>query len=255
MSKKKRARKIKRPPQYKKPRTRTLKEWFDDQSQKTKRLMRYAATGVLSAALLIAVFFLFVYDDGSLPVRGGAIVGAQDNWIITDLGKRRAKYYHLADIDTPEGYRLLEDSILSPPDTDSLATTFTFEPEDADAGISLVYIQGVAQSPDDMINAVYGTFQTQSSTDGSISEAFSAPAVHGIERYFLYDQSYTNEETGEVTYSQALVCYLPTPRRDTGLLVNVYISGDTAECYLPLEDLRAVAEAFFSALTFAEADK
>jgi len=61
---------------------------------------------VIVAAVAVAAFFLFRYDDGALKVRDGAVVADGENWLIANGSNVRGgtRYYKLGEIGEIDGY-------------------------------------------------------------------------------------------------------------------------------------------------------
>lgn len=247
---------IKRPQKYVKPKDPTFKEWWAVQSEKTQKNIKTAAIAVVAVIVLAIIFYYGFYDDGSLKIKNDQVVGKQDNWLIAELdGGKNSDYYHIANVDMPEGYQAAAESaggtIVSPlthHDND-----FTFEPVDEASPITNVYVRAVAKSVDDMIESVYQTFTGYVGEDGHISEIKTIDSPFGQGKGFLYDYSYANpEEEGKMEYSQCLINYVPTERKDVCLLVSVNVYPETAEGYADEATLAAAANSVFSVVTMVE---
>ena len=145
MSKKK----IRRPQQYKKPKTRTLKEWWQDQTAESKKKMLYICIAVAAVIALVLIWYYGFYNDGSLKVRNNAAVGAGENWLIAQRsGGKNSKYYHIADVGDVQDYTVVEGSASSGP-----ATSFSMNSGDYN-----LYISPVNSSAADMVDSVYPLF-------------------------------------------------------------------------------------------------
>ena len=61
---------------------------------------------LLAAAVAVAAFFLFRYDDGALKVKDDAIVADGDNWLIVNGSNTRGgfRYFKLGEIGELEGF-------------------------------------------------------------------------------------------------------------------------------------------------------
>jgi len=229
MSKKK----IRRPQKYVKPKDPTFKEWWAVQSEKTKKNLKIAAIAVVAVIVLAIIFYYGFYDDGSLKIRNDEVVGKQDNWLIIERdGGKNSDFYHLANVDAPEGY------VVSAESAGGVAVggtqhdnDFTFEPVDEASPVSNVYVRGVNKSVDDMMESVYETFAGMVTETGTISEVKTVDTVHGEGKYFVYNYSYENPEEGKMEYNQAQVCYVPTLFKDVCLLVSVNVYPETEEGY------------------------
>ena len=83
MSKKK----IRRPQQYQKKPDPTFKEWWQAQTERTRKSIICALIALAAVIVLVVVWYYGFYDDGSLKIRNQAVVGAEDNWLIGKLDK------------------------------------------------------------------------------------------------------------------------------------------------------------------------
>lgn len=233
MSKKK----IRRPQQYKKKPDPTFKEWWQSLTERTRKSIIYALYAVAAVIVLIFVWYYAIYDDGSLKIKNSAVVGKEDNWLIVDRGSgKNSDYYKVGVAGVPEGYTLTDEAISS--SASSYKTEFVYRPAEEN-GVDTLYITGVSKSADDMIDSIYGTFQSMTTGDeehpGTISEVTDLSTPSGTARYFTYAYCYDNDtESGavEVRYSQSIVCYVPANYSDACVLVSVNVNGDSADVYL-----------------------
>lgn len=229
MSKKK----IKRPQKYQKPKERTMKEWWQDQSQRTQKSIIYALVALAVVVVLALGYYYGVYDDGSLKVRRGEIADAQANWLIGRLNKgKNSEYYHVADVETPEGYTLNPNSAAGT--SSSLRTDFTFNPIE-DNGISNLYVVAVDETVSNMANNAHTTFASMTAETGSVTEVKEAATALGMAQYFLYQYSY-EDDAGKTCYAQAMVFYAPCNYKNACVLVSANVTPETEEGFLP-EDL------------------
>lgn len=243
---------IKRPQKYVKPKDPTFKEWWALQSEATQKKLKIAAIAVAAVILLAVIFYYGFYDDGSLKIRDNAAVGKQDNWLITELdGGKNSDYYHIANVNVPEGYALSEESAggvalgSTPIDND-----FTFKPVDEASPVSNIYIRGVAKSVDAMMESVYDTFVGIAGETGTISEVKTVDTALGQGKYFVYDYSYENTDEGnKLEYNKSMVCYVPTQFKNVCTLISVNSYPETAEGYA---DDALMMETFNKALAVVE---
>lgn len=236
MSKKK----IKRPQQYKKPRTRTLKEWWQDQTAESKKKMLYICIAAAAVIALVLIWYYGFYNDGSLKVRSGAAVGAQDNWLIAERSHgKNSKYYHIADVADVEGYEYEAEKSK----TSSPSTTFMYENEEYH-----LFISPVNSGVDDMINSVYPLFGQMVGENGTVGDVKELSCALGTARYFAYQNSNTAED-GTVSHNQSLVMYAPSDYKDTCILVSVSLAPETEEGYVTEEALVAEANKGLNAIT------
>ena len=243
---------FKRPQKYVKPKDPTFKEWWAMQTEATQKKLKIAAIAVAAVIVLAVIFYYGFYDDGSLKIRDNAAVGKQDNWLIAELdGGKNSDYYHIANVNVPEGYVASEESAggtlvgSTPIDND-----FTFKPVDEASPIDNIYIRGVAKSANDMVNSVYDTFTGIAGETGTISEIKTVETALGQGKYFVYDYSYENPDEGnKVEYNKSMVCYVPTQYKNVCTLISVNSYPETAEGYA--DDATLLAE-FNKALAVME---
>lgn len=237
MSKKK----IRRPQQYKKPQDRTLKQWWADQSEGTRKGIIWGCVAVVAVIALLLIYYYGIYDDGSLKVKNDALVNVQDNWLVgqRESGKN-SRYYHLADVTAPAGYEAAESSI-----TSGLTQSFTYKKDDITLNVT-----PVSRSVEGMVDAVYGTVTAFVGEDGSISEVTDYDSALGASKYFSYTSNMPDDE-GNNHYSRSLVLYAPTNYNDSSILVSSISSGDTTESLVPEETLLAEVLSALDGITLA----
>ena len=235
MSKKK----IKRPQQYKKPKDRTFKEWWQDQSEGTRKGIVTGCIAVLAVIVLLLVYYWAIYEDGSLKVKDNAIVGIQDNWLVgqRDSGKH-SKYYHLADVAVPEGYTVTDGASSS-----GLQQAFAYEKD----GITL-NVNGVSRGVKDMVDSVYPTISAFVGEEGSITEVQDYKSALGDCQYFSYTTATKNEDETTV-YSRSLVLYAPCDYKDCCILVSASARGAEEAALPAAETLLAEAETALNGVT------
>lgn len=239
MSKKK----IKRPQQYKKPQDRTLKEWWQDQTEASKKKMLYICIAIVAVIAVILIWYYGIYNDGSLKVKSDAIVGAQENWLIGQRsGGKNSRYYHLADVAAPEGYELTDTNLNASTD---LRTDFTYSATTEKGDVS-IYVAPVSSSQSEMISGIYASFASMTAENGTISEVKDYKDC----KYFVYTMEY-DDGNGAKTYHQSLVLYAPANYKDTCILVSVNPVTDSAESYWAEEDLLAEAVKALDGITVA----
>ena len=221
MSKKK----IKRPQQYKKPKDRTLKEWWQDQSENTRKGIVTGCIAVLAVVVLLLVYYWAIYEDGSLKVKNNAIVGIQDNWLVGQRdGGKHSKYYHLADVAAPEGYAVTDGASSS-----GLQQAFAFEKD----GVTL-NVTPISRNVADMVESVYPTISAFVGEDGTIGEVQEYKSALGDCKYFCYTTAMKNEDE-TTTYTRSLAFYAPCNYKDCCILVSASARG-AEEAALPAED-------------------
>jgi len=241
---------IRRPQKYVKPKDPTFKEWWAAQSEKKQHMYKIIAIAVVVAILLGVVYYYGIYDDGSLKIRKGEVVGKQDNWLIAELDDgKNSDYYHIANVDTPEGYVRTDDNlagIATGPDHHD--TFFAFAPVDEASPIENIYVRAINKSVDSMTEDAYATFTGFAGDKGTISEITEIDTQHGKAKSFTYAYGYSNDELGEtMRYTQSRVTYIPTDDKDVCVLISVIYYSDT-EVYLENDVLEAEYEKAFAKL-------
>ena len=231
MSKKK----IKRKQQYRKPKERTFKEWWNDQSAKAQKWYKIGAIALVAIIVLLIVWYYAIYDDGSLRVSHDAIVGAQDTWLILEGDKgKNSKYYHVADVTVPEGFVVSAEGLGA--SSSSLRTDFTFDSE-TDSDVRL-YVAPVNRTVDEMISQVYGSFTSMTDERGTITEVKEAGNGN---RYFTYHYAY-DDEMENTHYIQSLVYYTPAAQKGRCVLISANVYPETEEGYRDEADLLAIVQ-------------
>ena len=231
---------IRRPQKYVKPKDPTFKEWWAAQSEKKQKMYKIIAAAVAAVLLLWFVYAAFIHDDGSLKISNGAAVGAEENWLILEKDK---KYYHIADVDTPEGYYVSDEDVAGTSVTEQAKpdTSFVFKPEDETNPIEYIYVKGIARSAEGMIENVYETFVGLAS-EGSITEVTDFDTVCGKAKTFTYAYGYEDQDNpGNMLYNQCKVTYLPAQDQDHCVLISVFHQPETAD-YLTEEELTAAMQ-------------
>ena len=229
MSKKK----IKRKQAYKRPQDPTFKEWWQAQPEKNRKGLIRLGIILLAVIVLALVYYYGVYDDGSLRVSRGAIVGAQENWLIGERAKgKNSAYYHIADVEAPEGFTRGEDAVMR--STSSLRQDFTFY-DGGDPEIML-YVAPVNNDAASMLDSIYSTFAGMTAERGAITEVGTVETSLGTCQYFEYHYAFDDEDMTEL-YSQALVCYAPSRYKDGCILVSANVTPATADGYYTTEEL------------------
>lgn len=241
MSKKKK-KKI-RQPQYRPKQVRTLKEWWQDQAPTTQKKIRYIFFTICAVLVIALVYYIGIYDDGSLRIRKDAVAGRQDSWLIAELDKgKRSSYYKLAEVAVPDGFAADEESafgytITSSSNTDH-KTNFSFVPLDEENPIDLIGVYPLKTPPEKMIGEVYQNFVNIAETSlegGNVTEVRDYETEAGVGKYFIYEYAYQNaatETTGKLQYNQCLTCYIPTKYKESGILISVNIYPESTDNYV-----------------------
>lgn len=245
----KKKKKIKRP-QYRPKQVRTMKEWWRDQNPATQKKIRTVIYAICAVIVIALIYYIGIYDDGSLRIRKDAVAGLQDNWLVAELDKgKRSSYYKIAEVTTPDGYAASDDSafghaITSSSNTDH-KTNFTFETSDAENPIELIGVYPLKTRPETMIDEVYQSFVSVADTSldaGSITEVRDYETEAGTGKYFIYDYAYESSSTEDLQYNQCLTCYIPTKYKDSGILISVNTYPESTEDYVDEQALMDALE-------------
>lgn len=181
---------------------------YAPKKKESKPLTKEQKLGILigvGVLVLAIVLFALLYDDGSLKVKNGEIVGAQENWIVADLSQSssRHKYYKLGEVEPLEGFT--EDTESTLQTSSNLTTVFAAKPNDENAAISSYYVTGVARKADEMIAEVHERFPQWGYECGDIT---TLTLDDGTEMpYFI--SSYTPAEGQDGYASQSVCAYIP----------------------------------------------
>ena len=226
MSKKK----IRRPQQYKRSQERTMKEWWQDLNDMTRKRILWSCIAVVAVIALLLIYYFGIYDDGSLKVKDNALVGAQENWLVgqRDSGKN-SKYYHFADVTAPEGYTATESAM-----SVQLQQAFSYEKDGITLGIT-----PVGSSLKTLVESVYPTLASLVGEDGSISEIQDYSSKLGDAKYFTYSTN-VEQEDGERQFTKSLAMYTPCSYKDSCILVSASAHEDVADDVLLTEALKAL---------------
>ena len=218
MSKKK----IKRPQKYQKPKDRTLKEWWQDQSETTHKRIIGICAAVVAVIVLLLVYYYGIYDDGSLKVKNGALVDVPENWLVGERSSgKNSVYYHFADIATPEGFEPVQSVF----DAD-LQKSFAFGKDNIDVSVT-----SISNSAEEMAQNTYGNIGYFVGENGTVGELCDYESKLGACKYFVYTSVYVPED-GVEDFSKNLVFYAPTNFKDGSILITSYSADDVDDSAL-----------------------
>lgn len=177
-------RKITRPQQYVAKANRKKKPM-------DKRIL-YGILGGVGVLVLAVVIFLAVYDDGSLPIRNGAVVTGGDNWIVANLSNATngQRYYKLGEVNTPEGFTLDPDTHYV---SDTNLTDFVFHPEDENSQFESLYYMGIKGKNSTLVPESHDLF-AQFYGEETVSEIQSATVDMHPVQYYTFTRTETQEE-------------------------------------------------------------
>ena len=215
---------------------------------------------VIVAALAVAAFFLFRYDDGALKVKDGAVVTDGDNWLIANGSNVRggARYYRLGEIGEIDGYSRQKGALSS----DANLPEYTFTPAGEDKGDVSLTVSCGHGSAEAMAKYTHSLMEnTPSITAGEVQSG----QLGGVDaRWYSYDTDLTDAEAtpedandtadaaqadaGENRYSRAIAGYIDASH-DCCVIFRAVSRGETqAEC-LDLEALQGMVEKAVGAVT------
>ena len=245
---------IRRPQKYVKPKDPTFKEWWAQQSEKTQKNLKIAAIAVAAAILLSVIFYYGFYDDGSLKVKNGVAVDAQENWLIAELdGGKNSDYYHVANVNTPEGYEPSDENVagVSMSGDEPINNDFVFKPLEGVSPVDNIYVKAVSKDAKVMVNDVYDTFVGFAS-EGTITEVSEFETKWGAAQTFTYAYGYEDEDNpGTFNYCQSKVTYVPSQFKNVCVLISVNYYPETEE-YLTEEEITAVMQAALDKIEMIE---
>lgn len=219
---------------------------------------------VVVAALAVAAFFLFRYDDGALKVKDGTVVTEGDNWLIANGSNVRggARYYRLGEIGEIDGYSRQKGALSS----DANIPEYTFTPAGEDAGDVRLTVTCGHSSAEAMAKYTHSLMEnTEAITAGEVQ----AGQLGGREaRWYSYDTDLTaaesapedaHEDVAEVTgdadaanrYSRAVAGYIDASH-ECCVIFRAVSRGDTEADCLDQDALQAMVEKAVAAVTVDE---
>ena len=242
-------------------------------TDKEKKMIMIGLGAVVVIVLLIAIF----YDDGSLPIKKGAVVtdGAQQmlsyaydeetglvaeepsefeedvlntNWIVTNLGTtKKPKYFKLGEVEVPDGYYRRQETNKRKQESDFM---FYEAGENAD-GKSYVYVSGMKGAYDDNAKNTLG-YLPQYNTSNDVSEIISAKIGGYDANYYYYTATDTDEDDPDITYyAQSVNCYLNAGRNRT-ICLMAFVRAESEEDYMDENELLAKIEAIAQCIKIEE---
>lgn len=221
---------------------------------------------VIVAALAVAAFFLFRYDDGALKVKDGAVVAEGDNWLIANGSNARggARYYRLGEIGEIDGYSRQKGAL----DTDANIPEYTFTPageDDSDVTLTVTCGHGSAEAL-----AKYARSLMDSAQSVTAGEIQSGQLGGRDARWYGYDTDLTSagsapadaqadaaeaagdaDAAGEGRYSRAVAGYIDASH-DCCVILRAVSHGDAEADCLDQAALQAMVEKAVEAVTVDE---
>lgn len=236
---------------YKKPQERTLKEWWRDQTPKTRQIIKTVLIALTALLVLWQAWYWLIFNDGSLLIWGGKVSGAQENWLIAKGEKGKlSSFYKLAEVDTPEGYIKSDVSVFGEVVTTSryqnYKTDFTFITEE-EGILDEVGVTCVAKPAEEIMATSYESAQMfLSSTDPTLegrglTEIKTVETKLGPAQYYVYQNVTMDEEYSTFSYYQVLNMYIPSKYPDMCVMVMADDSPTSYTKYLTEEELLSAA--------------
>ena len=156
-------------------------------------------TIVLSAAIAVIVLALaldyFITPGGSMRIFLGNLMGVEDNMIINNVGNSKSpRYFNYGTMETPEGYLVIDGSYAS----DDRDQTFYYHDETEDKVIREIYIAGVDENADAILETVKSS--NLYITTGEVKEG----TIADLPVKYLYTTSAKGDKSGEEYASLAV---------------------------------------------------
>lgn len=216
-------------------------------------LEKYKKHLIISAAALVVLIVIAVIvgniiaNIGTIPVKSGALEGAEENWIVADLGNGSShKYYKLAEASAPEGYQAMAAEVLS---ADSLEQGPGYAPQDAASPITSIYYLPMARSTSADMSVLFSTLfgtPVETLTFGEYTVQMVPTTLQNTAGSTETDADGYLLPTG---YSSAMYAFVDCSR-DSSIMVQVLGDEVAAEEEVTSrEDMLAALEAAMSCLT------
>ena len=109
-------------------------------SNRKKKLLKAAAILLVIAIAGASVSFTSFHNMAGIRIEDGKVAGAKPTWLIGHFAENgsEARYYKIADVGTPRGYRT--EALEEDPDGDSVTTYFAFRGKDEAKNPGLITI-------------------------------------------------------------------------------------------------------------------
>lgn len=233
---------------------------------------------VIIAAVAVAAFFLFRYDDGALKVREGSVMTDGDNWLIVNGSNARGgvRYYKVGEIGEVEGYARTAQSL----STDDNIPEYLFSPAAEGNQVESITVTTSHNAPQAL--AKYTRTAVESIEGTEMGELLDADMGGRKVWYYIYsnereqgdvannaapangaqDDASASSPAGSETeaaaepmeanrFAKSIVGYTDAPR-DSSIVIHVDSNSDTAEHMLPDETLLKTLECAVEAVTLTE---
>ncbi len=156
-----------------------------------KRLM--IILPIVAVIIIAAIVVISLIPDGSLKVRGGAVVGAEDNWLIVNTKTtNRPKYFKLAEVEAIDGFTVDAENSYSF-SSDKNVTDFWIDNNDETAAEKYYAVLGVTHPASEVAENAFsllGSYGAEMLTDSVVSAE-----INGTEcLYYAYFMATPVEE-------------------------------------------------------------
>ena len=239
---------------------------------------------LLIAAVAVAAFYLFRYDDGALKVKDDAIVADGDNWLIVNGSNTRGgfRYYKLGEIGELEGFtreakastgdERLNEYVFTAQDEGAAVKTAVVSTSHASAEAMSRYaattLSGVENAEVGDVQSkeiagqttyyfLYGERPAEASVEAAETAEEAAPAEESTEA------AAPAEESGEAAdeaaqsaapYRRAVRAYIDAPH-DSCIVLRMEGSGESADACPTDEQLLAGLESLIPTVTLEKGGK
>jgi len=201
--------------------------------------LRYGLLFCGAALVLAVALFLIFYTPDYLSIEDG-VVQKEPNWVVANLSQNNTKrYYKLGEAEAIDGFTMEENAS---------DTAVWFYPDEEGARIRNYCVTGVNDTPANMMEKTYATFQAVYGEE-NISDPMVATIAGRNCEYFISEAEGEAEEG--VRRSQMLCLYMPAAR-DAGILMNVFINVTEEMPAMTNGELVDLAEEIADRITFEE---
>ena len=191
------------------------------------------------AVIVIALICVLVLPDALearhlLKVKDGAIVGAEDNWLIRNVSDTsKAKYRKIAEVNPADGYALDQSTGGV---SDDLETMFYFDPteDNTDAAAQEYYVIAGSGEYDTLVSNAYGYVGLLGGEILNQSEIQNTEIDGRKASYFTVQFSVTDssdEENPMTTYNQMAYMYVDADIKDTCVVLCASNTGDSEDVF------------------------
>ena len=211
---------------------------------KVRKPLLIAAAVIVAALVAWAIFSALYVPANGVRVSGGSTVGTETNWLVANLGTTsKPSYYHLGNMDDPEGYTLDPDYSVN---SDANVQTRFYNADDASAVVQQIYASGVANyTAQAMAERVigYGMFTT--------SEGPTSGTIAGTDVVWVYGKLQSTDDSGnsiEGVGTSTLYVYTDTIK-GSSLVLSLTSAEGSLDNVPTAEELVAAAEPIVAKLS------